>query len=286
MLAITTLCWGGNAVFGRLAVGEVSPMVLVSLRWLGVLMLLAVFARQQVRKDFPVLRQNIGYVIAMGALGFTAFNGLFYVAAHTTTAVNIGIIQGSIPVFVLLGGFIAFRNPVGLLQIVGVAVTLIGVAVVASGGNIIHLSQIQFRLGDLLMLLACLLYALYAIGLRQRPKVSSMGLFTAMAASAFILSLPMSLTEAALGYFQWPTANGWAVIAAVVLLPSFLAQICFINSVLAIGPARAGVFVNLVPVFAAIFAVVFLQEPFKLYHALSLALVLGGIALSEWGKPA
>ena len=68
--------------------------------------------------------------------------------------------------------------------------------------------------------------------------------------------------------------------------PSFLAQICFIRGVELIGPGRAGVFVNLVPVFASIMAVGFLKEPFEGFHALALALVLGGIWLSERGKAA
>jgi len=105
LLTITTLCWGANAVFGRLAVGEISPMLLVTLRWLGVLLLMLAFAKRYVRQDWPTLRRHLPYLAAMGALGFTGFNALFYVAAHSTTAVNIGIIQGSMPMFVLLGAF-------------------------------------------------------------------------------------------------------------------------------------------------------------------------------------
>jgi uncharacterized membrane protein len=120
LLTLTALCWGGNAIFGRLAVGEISPMALVTLRWLGVMLLLLTFAHQQVRRDWPVLRSRLPFIIAMGALGFTAFNALFYVAAHSTTAVNSGIIQGSIPVFVLLGAFAFYRTPIRGLQIAGV----------------------------------------------------------------------------------------------------------------------------------------------------------------------
>jgi drug/metabolite transporter (DMT)-like permease len=103
LLAFTALCWAGNAVLGRLAVGEVSPMALVTLRWLGAFGLLVAFAHAQVRRDWPALRARPLFIAAMGAIGFTVFNALFYTAAHWTTAVNIGIIQGSIPVFVLIG---------------------------------------------------------------------------------------------------------------------------------------------------------------------------------------
>jgi drug/metabolite transporter (DMT)-like permease len=286
LLTLTALCWGGNAVLGRLAVGEVSPMALVSLRWLGALTLLLAFAHNQVRRDWPTMRAHVRFVVAMGALGFTAFNALFYVAAHWTTAVNIGIIQGSIPVFVLIGAFVAFRAPVARLQVAGVLVTMVGVAIVASGGDPARLAGLALNFGDVLMIAACVLYAGYTVGLSRRPLVSPLSLFTGMAGAAFVTSLPLVLAEAALGQFQWPTATGWLVLGLVTVFPSFVAQIAFIQGVSLIGPSRAGVFVNLVPVFASILALIVLKEPFELFHAIALALVLGGIWLSERGKAA
>lgn len=281
LLVATTLCWGANAVFGRLAVGEISPMLLVSLRWLGAVLLLAVFANRNVRRDWPTLREHLPFLAAMGVLGFTAFNALFYSAAHYTTAVNIGIIQGSMPVFVLLGAFLAYRSPVTRVQTIGVAVTMIGVIIVGIGGSVERLAALTINHGDALMILACTLYAGYAVGLLRRPAVSALGLFTVIAGAAFLASLPLTAAELALGYFQWPTPKGWVVAALITLLPSFLAQIFFIQGVALIGPGRAGVFINLVPVFASIMAVVVLSEPFEPYHAVALALVLFGIWLSE-----
>ncbi len=284
LLTLTALCWGANAVFGRLAVGEISPMALVSLRWLGALGLLVAFAHAQVRRDWPVLRTRLPFVAAMGAIGFTVFNALFYLAAHWTTAVNIGIIQGSIPVFVLIGAFAAYRTRVAGLQVAGVLVAMLGVALVAAGGDLARLASLALNFGDVLMIAACVLYAGYTLGLSRRPPVSPLSLFTGMAGAAFVTSLPLALAEAALGRFQWPTPAGWLILGLVTLFPSFLAQISFIQGVALIGPSRAGVFVNLVPVFASILALLILQEPFRLFHAVALALVLGGIWLSEHGK--
>ena len=134
------------------------------------------------------------------------------------------------------------------------------------------------------MLIACLFYAGYSIGLSRRPAVSAMGLFTSIALVAFIASLPLLVLEIGNNTFQAPSTTGWVIVALVSLLPSFIAQVFFIYGVSLIGPGRAGVFVNLVPVFASIMAVFYLQESFEPYHAVSLALVLGGIALSELGK--
>ena len=284
LLTLTALCWGANAVFGRLAVGEISPMALVSLRWLGALGLLVAFAHAQVRRDWPAIRARLPFVAAMGAIGFTVFNALFYLAAHWTTAVNIGIIQGSIPVFVLIGAFAAYRTRVAGLQVAGVLVAMLGVALVAAGGDLARLASLALNFGDLLMIAACVLYAGYTLGLSRRPPVSPLSLFTGMAGAAFVTSLPLALAEAALGRFQWPTPAGWLILGLVTLFPSFLAQISFIQGVALIGPSRAGVFVNLVPVFASILALLILQEPFRLFHAVALALVLGGIWLSEHGK--
>ncbi|MCP3690437.1 MAG: DMT family transporter [Gammaproteobacteria bacterium] len=284
MLIVTTWCWGCNAIFSKIAVDDVSPMMLVTLRWLGVITLLVLFARRPVVRDWPILKHHMIYVTLMGIAGFTAFNALFYQAGHTTSAVNIGIIQGSIPVFVILGGFLLFRTPVSLLQALGIAITLLGVVIIASAGNLTQLLTLTVNRGDAFMLLASFFYAAYSIGLSRRPHVSAMGLFSLLATAAFISSLPLLAIESYQQGFQWPTTTGWLVVIAVTVLPSFIAQIFFIKSVTLIGPGRAGVFVNLIPVFASIMAVLFLGEPFEMYHAISLALVLGGIGLSEIGK--
>jgi drug/metabolite transporter (DMT)-like permease len=285
-LAVTTLCWGLNANFGRLAVGEVSPMQVVMFRWIGVVLLLLVFAHRQIIRDWPLLRRHLPFLALMGAFGFTAFNALFYVSAHYTSAINIGILQGSMPMFVLLGTFVVFRQSISRLQILGVGVTLLGVIIVASGGNLHRLDGFSVNRGDLLMLIACVFYSAYSLGLSRGPRVSAMALFAVMACAALIVSLPLVAVETWLQGWSAPTPKGWLIVALITLLPSFLAQILFIHGVKMIGPGRAGPFLNLVPVFAAILAVVILQEVFELYHALSLALVLGGIWISERGKPA
>ncbi len=285
-MLLTTLCWGFNAILGRLAVGEVSPMTLVTLRWIGVVALLIVIARSQLRRDWPVLRHHLWQFAFLGAIGFTGFNSLFYIAAHSTSAINIGIIQGSVPVFVMLGALVLYGTRVTALQIAGVGVTLVGVVVVACRGDISRLAQLDFVRGDMFMLVACLLYSVYAIALRKRPAVSAISLFCVLAFAALVTSVPFVVAETAVGLAQWPTARGWMIVGLICIFPSFVAQLAFINGVTLIGPGRAGVFVNLVPVFAAALGVMILHEPFHVFHAASLALVLSGIALSELGKPA
>ena len=284
LLILTTLCWGANPVFGRLAVGEVSPMFLVCMRWLGVFVLLVILSNRQLQRDWKTIRQRWLFILAMGGLGFTGFNALFYTAAHSTTAINIGIINSAIPVFILMGVYLVYRSPVTRQQIAGVAVALIGVLWVASSGSWSRLANLTFSTGDVLMIIASVLYAGYSVGLRKRPQVSALCFLTVISGAALLTSLPLLAVEFLMGQLVLPSPKGWLVILLITLFPSFLAQLLYIKGVGLLGPDRAGIFFNLVPVFASIFAVVFLQEPFQFFQAIALGLVLGGIWLSEKGK--
>lgn len=281
LLVTATLLWGGNAVAGRLAVGEVSPMVLTTLRWALPVLGLAAALHGPLRRHRAALLARWPALLWMGALGFTGFNALFYLAAHRTSAVNIAILQGAIPVLVLVGALLVYRTPVRPLQAMGVAVTLVGALAVAARGDPAALLSLAFNLGDLWMLLACAFYAAYTLGLRVRPAVPGLVLFTALAAMALATSLPLLVAEMAADAALWPTWTGWLVVLYVAVGPSFVAQVAFIRAVELIGPGRAGLFVNLVPVFGALLAVLLLGEPFAAHHAAALALVLGGIWLAE-----
>ena len=281
LLILTTLIWGSNAVAARLAVGHVSPMVLTTARWSVACIALWFVARRPLAASWPLLRPRWGYLAAMGVAGFTGFNALFYTAAHHTSAVNLTIIQGVVPVLVLLGGAVVLRLRVSALQALGVALTLAGVAVVASRGQWSVLRALDLTAGDVRVLLASVLYAGYTLGLRAKPAVSPLVFFAAVAAVAALASLPLLAWEVAAGHFFWPTPQGWLIILYVGLLPSFVSQITFIRAVELIGPARAGVFYNLTPVFGPALAVLVLGEPLQLYHVAALAMVLGGIWVAE-----
>jgi drug/metabolite transporter (DMT)-like permease len=281
VLALVALMWGANAIAGRLAVGQVSPMVLTTARWIFACLVLAAYARDDVMRDLPQLLPRWKTVLWMGALGFTAFNALFYEAAHRTTAVNITILQGAIPVLVLLGALLFYRTRITPMQVAGMAITILGVGALATEGDLETLKTMSFNIGDVWMMVACLFYALYTLGLRNRPPVAGLSFFTAMAGVAAVTSLPLLAFEIARGDVVWPTTTGWLIIVYVGLFPSLLAQIMFIRGVELIGPGRAGVFVNLVPVFGAMLAVLILREPFTLSSAVALALVLGGIFVAE-----
>ena len=281
LLALTALMFAGHSVAGRLAVGEISPMTLTCARWGLALIPLGLAQRGRLARDLSILRPRLGYTVAMGALGFTAFNALFYSAAHRTSALNLSILQGAIPAFVLIGARLLYGIRVRSWQALGALLTMVGVAAIACRGDVARLLALAFNDGDLLMVLACVFYAGYTVGLRERPTLPGLGFFTAMAAVAFATSLPLLGIEIAVGAFTPPTWRGVGVLFYAALFPSLIAQIFFMRGVQLIGPGRAGVFVNLVPVFGALLAVLLLGETFALYHAVALVLVVAGIAIAE-----
>lgn len=281
LLMVTTLLWGGNTVAGRLAAGEVSPMVVVFLRWVIVAGIMLPFLWPRIRSEWPIMRPSLTRMILMAGFGFVGFNTLFYIAAIQTTAVNLGIIQGSMPILVLIGSVIAFGAKIRALQIAGILVTVIGVTLIAAQGSLEVLMSLAVNPGDGIMLLACVLYSGYTLALRNRPQVSGLVFFAVLAAISVFAAIPGLIYEIVSGTTIWPDWKGWLIVLYIALGPSCLSQIFFMRGVELIGPARAGVFINLVPIFAAILAVSILGEPFQWHHGLALVLVLGGIWLSE-----
>jgi len=281
LLALTALIWAAHAVVGRLAVGQIAPMTLTCARWALAVGPIVWAARGTLRRDLETLRPRWLFVGAMGALGFTAFNALFYAAAHHTGALNLSIIQGAIPALVLIGARIAFGVRITGMQALGTLATMIGVVVIAAQGDWSRLATFAFNSGDLLILIACVFYAFYTLGLRTRPDVSGLGFLAAMAFAALLTSIPLMIIEIVKGDFIWPTRQGLLLLVFAALGPAFLAQVLYMRGVQLIGPGRAGVFVNLVPLFGALMAILLLGEPFAAYHLLALALVVGGIAIAQ-----
>lgn len=231
LLTFTALIWAGNAVAGKWAVGEVWPLALTSLRWMVACITLVPLAVRQVSREWRLLLPRWRFVAFMGVCGNTAFNALFYVAGTFTSATNLAMIQGSIPVIVMVYGFLQYRTPVGPMQAVGVLITLLGVAVASTHGDWAVLRKLAFNRGDLLMVVACLFYAGYTVSLRARPAVSGLTFFAGMALAAFLTSLPLLAAEWVSGDLVWPTREGWVIVAYVGLGPSLVSQLCFMRGV-------------------------------------------------------
>ena len=280
-LTITALSWGANAVAGKMAVGHISPMLLTSARWGLALMILLTFTLPQLRRDRETIRANLPLLMAYGMVGFAFFNILLYSALEFTTAINVAIEQAGMPMVIFLANFLLFRIRARPAQVAGFALTVAGVAITASGGSLARLLALELNRGDALMLLAVFCYGGYTVALRYKPQLHWQSMITVMAASAFLTSLPFSAFEIARDSAIWPDATGWTVAAFTAVFPSLVSQVMFIKGNELIGSNRAGIFINLVPIFGTILSVMILGEVLEVYHVVALGLVLGGIWLAE-----
>ncbi len=278
------MLWAANSVAARYAVGEVSPMTLVTLRWLFIGLVLAAAIPRQVRAGLPEMWRRRWMILGLALFGLTAFNALLYSAAHLTTAVNIVLLQSCVPVLVIAGSMLR-GDRVRAPQILGIALTLFGVIVVATHGSPSTLLSLAFNKGDLMILAGCFGGAWYNLSLRHRPKLPAVVFFAGLSLAAALCSVPLLAVEAARGETFMPTWTGWALIVFCALGPALGAQVFFLRSVDLIGANRAGLYTNLVPVFGAFLGVILLGETFAPYHAAGLVFVLGGIWLSERRAP-
>ena len=282
LLFLATLGWGSNTIASRLAVGEVSPMLLIFFRWgFVVVILLSLYWRQMI-DEWPIIRPRLKWLLIMGGCGLSLFNAFFYIAAHSTTAVNLGIIQSTMPGMILLGSFMFFGDRINRLQFSGLLLTLLGVGVIVTQGSLEQLMQLTFNHGDLLMIFACSFYAMYTVGLKSRPKISGMVMLAYFSVAAFLMTIPLMIFESFIYGTVMPGVKGFAIVFYIAIVPSFLSQIFFMRGVDLIGPGSAGLYANLVPIFSAIMAVLLLSEEFALFHLAAMLLVFGGIGLFEY----
>ena len=274
------LGWAGNTVAGRMSTGEISPMVVVFLRWFIISIFLILFLNKKLILSFKLISGKLVWLCLMGSLGLTGFNALFYIAAQNTTAINLGIIQGIMPAIILVGSVIMFKEAVNFTKVTGLIIAFFGVLVVVSQGDYERVILLSFNYGDLVMLCACFFYSGFTLGLKNKPVIDPIVLMTYFSLSALIFSIPLMIIEYYLGLIQVPaTSTAWLTILYIAFVPSFLAQIFFIRGVELVGASKAGLFINFLPIFAAILGVLLLGERLFVYHLISLFIVLLGVYL-------
>ena len=279
-MMVPGLVWAGNAIVARSLAGHVPPIGLAFWRWtLGALIVLPI-AWEHVRRDLPAMRANWRIMLALSALGIALFNTGLYLAAQTTSALNIVMLQTAIPVLIVLMGFLIFRETVTLAQVVGIALSLAGALTLITHGDWHVLSGLAFNAGDLWMLGACVVYAGYTALLRLRPAVHGLSFLFASFVIGALLLLPLYIGET---FVSQPMPLNWQALAAVVyvaLFASVLGYLAYNRTVAVLGASTAGLAVYLVPVFGTLLAMLLLGEHPEIYHAAGIGLIAGGIALA------
>ncbi len=281
LLVLTTLFWAGNAVAGKLAAGVITPVALTTARWVLACAAFYILARPHLKEDWGVIRLHLPLLFTLGALGLAAFNIGFYWALNYTSAINVTIEQSAMPVLIIVANYLFFSQRITPLQAVGVLLTITGVLVTATRGEPLMVLETGVNRGDALMMLCVLLYGSYTVALRFRPDIHWTSLMFVLTLSAALFSLPFYAVEVVRDGFTMPSQEAWAIIAYTAIFPSMASQLFFIRGVAMLGANRAGLFINLVPIFGALLAVLILGESFQVFHLTALLLVLGGIAMAE-----
>jgi len=294
LLTVPPLMWAGNAVVGRAVADLIPPMTFNFFRWVIAFAILLPLTWRVLKPNSSVWTNWRRYAV-LGLLGVGCYNALMYLALHTSTALNVTLVGASMPMWMLATGALFFNQRITRMQVVGAILSMAGVLVVLSRGQLAWLANVHFVAGDFYMVLASIAWAFYSWMLFQpagsqpkdAPEIRSDWAAFLMAQMVFGLGWSgalaggeLALTSASTSGVSW----GWPLAAAllyVALGPALLAYRCWGLGVQRAGPAIAGFFSNLTPLFAAVLSAAFLGELPQLYHASAFMLIAGGIVVSS-----
>lgn len=290
-LVLPTILWAGNAIVGRLAVGEISPIMLNTLRWILAAIILLPIGWKLLKSDSPIWQNKIRF-LWLGLLGVGSYNALLYLSLETSTPINVTLIGGSMPMWMIIIGAMFYQQAAQFKQMMGALISLLGVVIVLTRGDLSAILDIQLVIGDLYILLATILWAFYSWMLsrpgksteRQWPWAEFLlaqvlfGVFWSMA----FLGLEWAADAVVFEF----TKSTIALLIFVAIAPSLIAYRCWGLGVTMAGPAIAAFFANLIPLFTALMSAALLGEPPQLFHGLAFVMIVAGIVISSLKKSA
>jgi drug/metabolite transporter (DMT)-like permease len=271
-LLTATALWAGNAIAGRALVGSVSPITLSALRWGLAALLLLPFGWRVFKPSSPLWKNKVRFLL-LGLFGVGSYNVLLYLALQTSSAINVTLIGASMPIWMLLIGAVFYQVKPSFLQMIGAAVSLVGVSVVLTRGDLSELMSMQMVVGDLLIMIATILWAFYS-WMISRPGSSTerqwpwADFLMAQVLVGLVWTGFFDGFEIASGY-AFVDLNLWtgSLILFVAIGPSLIAYRCW------------GLGVN-IPLFTALLSAAILGEPPRLFHGAAFALIAAGIWVS------
>jgi len=285
LLTIPPLLWAGNAVVGRLVTDLVPPITLNFLRWLVALFILLPLAWKVLRPGSGLWSHWRRFAL-LSLLGVGCYNALQYLALQTSTPLNVTLVAASGPFWMLIIGALFFKAPVRRMQVLGALLSISGVLVVLSRGQWAELMALRLVAGDMYVLLATACWSFYSWLLTRRDEPEAIRkdwaafllgqVVFGLGWSGLFAGMEWVLTDAQI-VWGWPLI---ATLAFVAVGPAVLAYRCWGLGIQQAGPAVAGFFANLTPLFAALMSAAFLSELPHLYHVAAFALIVGGIAVS------
>ena len=279
LTAVAPLCWGGNIVLARGVADIIPPVSFAFWRWTIAFVILLPFTWRTARQDWSRVVKSWKIMSVLSILGISFFNTLLYTAVHTTTAINGAMIQTAMPAVIILATLLMYKEKVTRLQLLGVAICIFGAFIVILRGRWDTLLGMSFAPGDILMIGAVILYALYSALLRQRPAIHPLSFLIYTFGLGIVFLLPLYVWELAGSATMILTPHVILSILYVALFPSIVAYFCWNRGVEVLGANRTGLLINLIPVFASILAILFLGETLQVFHIIGMALIFGGMIL-------
>jgi len=278
LVAITPLCWATDVVLARGVVGIIPPFSLAFWRWFVAFLVLLPFAFSHIRRDLDEIKRTWKLLFLLSILGISVFISLIYTAVQTTTAINVALIQTAMPVAIAISCYILYKEKTSVLQGSCLAVCCLGVCFVVLQGKLSNIFGVTFVLGDLLMLIATLMFGMYSALLQKKaPKLSPLSMLSVLSGLGALVLLPAHAFEVFVGGGFDVTLNVVSRIMYAAIFPAIVAYFCWMRGVSTIGAKRTGIFINLLPVFASILAIVFLGEVFRWFHLVGMCLIVSGM---------
>jgi drug/metabolite transporter (DMT)-like permease len=280
-LALAALFWSGNFVVARAVRDDVDPVFITFVRWLLALLIFMPFVWRELWQSLPAIRREWRLIAALGLTGLALFHPLVFLSVKYTTATNALITLSLAPVAIMLGASLISRAAPSLYQIGGTVISLSGAVVLITQGDVAGIIAAGFNVGDLVMLVAVVVWAVYSLLLRRRPADLSS---TVTLVASIVPALPILLlfTFAAGSTVAMTVSPSLVLaIAYIAIFSTVLSFLFWSYGVAQLGPSRAGQYIHLMPVFGAALAFLFLGEPLSLAQVAGAALVFTGLVLIE-----
>ncbi len=281
LLTLTVLFWSGNMVLGRGMRGDIPPLTLAFWRWAIALLLILPLALPHWRSQWRLLRQGWKTILLLGLLGVGGYNTLAYIALRHTAATNAVLLNSFIPVATIAISWAFLGKRLTPVAASGVIISLTGVIAIVARGDLGVLASLSLNVGDVWMLGAVLVWAIYTVGLAWRPTgVHPMLMLAALTTVGLLALAPAYAWELTQGRSMNVYPGSLAALAYVGIFPSFLGYIFYNRGVAEVGANQASLFIHLMPVFGTLLSAIFLGEIPQWYHYAGIALIFTGIGLT------
>ena len=283
LLVLASLCWSGNFIVGKFAtLFEIPPLTLNTFRWISVWFILIPFTYEEIYNNLSYIKKNLLAIAFMGVITISTFNSVVYFALNYTQVINAVLVLAIIPAVTIVLSALMKVEKSNIFQIFGLILSIIGVGSIISNGDVQRIVSLSFNNGDLWMLVCVLSWALYSTLLKKNKfKLSQFSLIQIMVSVGVIFLIPQYFYEQSIGLELNFNKAFFLILFYVVVFPAIVAYYCWQKGIEIIGPNRATMFIQLMPLFSAVMAIIIFKEKFELYHFVGATFIVSGIYLSN-----